>query len=108
MTKLCGFLGVSENFIFRRERPQNESSVPRSKTISRIVTTENKWKYKLWFSLPDFLRKRIRNIFSDVNEKKKAKRGMNPETRKKLIELYREDILKLQDLVKRDLSYWLK
>jgi len=33
---------------------------------------------------------------------------MKPETRKYLKNLYREDILKLQDLIKRDLSNWLE
>ena len=33
---------------------------------------------------------------------------MNPETRRYLTELYKDDILKLQDLIKLDLSSWLK
>ena len=30
------------------------------------------------------------------------------ELRRQLIELYREDIIKLQDMLRRDLSHWLK
>ncbi len=33
--------------------------------------------------------------------------SINPKTRKRLIELYRDDILKLEDLIDRDLSGWL-
>jgi hypothetical protein len=32
---------------------------------------------------------------------------MKPETREYLKGLFREDILKLQDIIKRDLSHWL-
>jgi hypothetical protein len=33
---------------------------------------------------------------------------LDPELRARLTEEYREDILKLQDLIGRDLSHWLK
>ena len=33
---------------------------------------------------------------------------LSPEHRRELIALYREDILKLQDLIQRDLSAWLE
>jgi hypothetical protein len=33
---------------------------------------------------------------------------LDPEIRARLTEDYREDILKLQDLIGRDLSHWLK
>jgi len=33
---------------------------------------------------------------------------MNPETRKKLVEYFRNDILKLQAITGRDLSSWLQ
>ena len=33
---------------------------------------------------------------------------MNPETRKQLIELYKNDIIKLQSLVNKDLSDWMR
>ena len=33
---------------------------------------------------------------------------MPPELRSQLTEIYREDILRLQDLIQRDLSAWLK
>ena len=37
-----------------------------------------------------------------------VKPQMKPETREYLKEIYKEDILKLQELLKRDLSHWLK
>jgi hypothetical protein len=43
------------------------------------------------------------NLFKNVDQIK-----MRPETRRYLIDLYRDDILKLQDLIQRDLTSWLK
>lgn len=42
------------------------------------------------------------NLFKHVDQIK-----IRPETRRYLIDLYRDDILKLQDLIHRDLSEWL-
>ena len=36
-----------------------------------------------------------------------VKPGLDPEIRRQLIDFYREDILRLQDLIGRDLSAWL-
>ena len=34
--------------------------------------------------------------------------SLEPEVRRELLHIYREDILKLQDLIQRDLSAWLE
>ena len=41
-------------------------------------------------------------------EKDKNKFSFSAEDRENLVDIYREDILKLQDLIQRDLSQWLK
>jgi hypothetical protein len=102
---LCLFLGVDGGFHFKKLIPQNESSLPRSKFLGRIVTSESKLKYKVWYAIPDPLRKKIRKIFTDLNTK--GKLSMDPFVRKKLTEIYHEDILALQKLIGRDLSGWL-
>jgi len=102
---LCHFLGVDEEFEFKRLAPQNESGLPRWKSLGKAATSESKLKYKLWYAIPDPLRKKIRNVFTDLNTKGKV--SMNPIIRKKLTEVYREDILALQKLIGRDLSGWL-
>jgi hypothetical protein len=33
---------------------------------------------------------------------------MRPETRERLVGVFREDVLKLQDVLGRDLGHWLK
>ncbi|MBC6423400.1 MAG: hypothetical protein GDA43_20265 [Hormoscilla sp. SP5CHS1] len=43
-----------------------------------------------------------------LKNKNLVKLRPTPEIRKQLVEVYREDILKLQDAIERDLSKWLE
>ena len=55
--------------------------------------------------IPRNLREKIIAIAS---QKLLKKPQMKPEIREYLKELYQEDVLKLQGLIKRDLTHWLK
>jgi uncharacterized protein involved in exopolysaccharide biosynthesis len=57
--------------------------------------------------VPAKLRKRVKNNLINLNLQNKNQ-SLLPEIRKQFIEVYREDILKLQELIDRDLSQWLK
>jgi hypothetical protein len=46
-------------------------------------------------------------VQSTVYKYNLEKREMLPETRDQLKKIYHEDVLRLQDLIKRDLSQWL-
>ncbi len=104
LRKVWDFLDVEPISVALTDRV-NEGESPRfflfSKTIhaayaraSRIVPT----------AVRDFLKKKIKPIF--------YQRGyppLDPEIRRMLIDKYfRDDILKLQDLLKKDLTHWLK
>jgi len=54
---------------------------------------------------PEFVPPRLGVRFNDAG--KNALR-LSPETRERLISIYREDVLALQDLIGGDLSHWLK
>lgn len=107
LKNLCRFLGV-DDFDFRKERDQNESGMPRSKILSRLVTTESRFKFKIWYALPDKLRKSIRSSFNFMNSERNSSLKLSSSMREKLVRLYTADILKLQQLIGRDLSGWLK
>lgn len=105
---ICRFIGVNENWNFRKIKRQNESSVPISKSLGKLVTSENRLKYKFWFALPESVRNNLRRLFSKMNTKKSGVKKMNTLTRQQLVETYRDDIVALQQLTGRDLSGWLK
>jgi hypothetical protein len=102
---VCRFLRVDENFGFKRLMRQNESVLPRSKALSRVATNESKMKFKVWYMIPDPLRKKIRSAFTKLNSAGRI--SMDPGMRKKLSTIYRNDILALQKLTGKDLSRWM-
>ena len=55
--------------------------------------------------MPIGIRKKIAGV---LKKKNLGKPKLSPKIRKKLIAEYREDILKLQDLIGTDLSKWLE
>jgi hypothetical protein len=78
-------------------------------------------KYRLVYNIlrkPNFLKSAIKPFISEekrMNIRERiirsfvAKRPeMNPETRRFLIGVFKEDVLALQDLINRDLTHWLK
>jgi hypothetical protein len=102
------FLGVDSSFVPGVIMKYKTSGIPRSKIINRL------------FEEPTRLRSIVRAIGRFIltedrwikwRDRLKAKSydkaEMKAETRKTLENVYGEDILKLQDLIHRDLSRWL-
>ena len=58
--------------------------------------------------LPLEARQNLRSALMNLNAQDKSKLTLSDEERKKLTQFYREDVLKLQDLIQRDLSRWLQ
>jgi hypothetical protein len=102
------FLGVDPSFVPDVTTRYKTSGIPRSKKINRLFETPTR--------LRSFVRAVGRFILTEdrwiqwrdtLKAKSYAKAEMKAETRKTLENAYREDILKLQDLIHRDLSRWL-
>jgi len=87
----------------------NVSGIPKFKTLNRFFLMKNFIQRSLrrfgsialtedgWVKFRESLRKKLM-----------VKQAMNPETRILLCREFREDILKLQELLNRDLNTWLK
>lgn len=104
------FLDVDSTFVPNNlGKVYNVSGIPKYRIIHDLFTKPNPVK---------FMSKMILRVL--VGEERKIAIGenikgyflrkpkMRAETRKYLIQIYREDILVLQDLINRDLSHWLK
>lgn len=103
--KIYHFLGVDTAFTPNLTR-ENVSGVPKNKRVQRLLTQDNFLKTMIKPLLPKSLRRKMVSKVKQQNLGKKP--TLLPETRRHLIELYREDILQVQDLINRDLSGWLK
>ena len=98
------FLEVDATFIPDLTR-KNISGVPKNKLLHNVFMKQNPLKSLVKPLLPGKLRK---NIYQKVRTNNlKDKPSLALETRQQLVELYREDILKLENLMQRDLSHWL-
>jgi len=103
------FLGVDNSFTPDVSIRYNISGVPKNKFIYRFLREPNILK-----SIVKPITKALipqeekRKMIEKVRMRNLQKPQMKPETRLYLKNLYREDILKLQDLIKRDLSSWLE
>lgn len=105
MKEICGFLGVAADFEFDVSRIHNRGG-------GRI---KNRGLGKIW-AASEPLRRALRPLlprrFCDEAFRKvtaKTERvSIRPETRKKLVDVYRKDIERLQGMTGRDLSAWLR
>ena len=99
------FLGVDATFAPDLTR-ENVSGVPKNSQVQRWLTQDNPVKRIIKPLLPKRLR---RNLVDSVRQNNLGKKPvLQPVVRQQLVDLYREDILQLQDLIKRDLTGWLQ
>jgi len=105
------FLGVEDAFDSDISSAHNPAGVPESQTARAMVRAADTTVGVLRKVFPPTSR-----IFPYVSKARQAVQSqaftepppIDPEIRKALIERYTEDILKLQQLIGRDLSSWLK
>ncbi len=105
---ICRFLGVDDHHVFNIQKEINSSYEPRWNFLGRLVTSENRLKFHVLNQFPDNWKKGIRQQFDRWNSQSNKSFSLLPETEVYLRSIYREDILKLQELIGRDLSGWLK
>ena len=99
------FLEVDEDFTPDISLRYNVSGIPKNRVLHTFLSKKNPIKMILKPILPVGLRQRIRIKFMNRNL---TKSQLSPAIRKQLIDIFRDDILKLQELIQRDLSHWLK
>ena len=103
------FLEVNPGLIPRNiSIAYNISGIPKSsfhKVTYNIVLRYNPLKLFAKKLLSERTRSKVINM---IRKQFFTKPQMLPDTREKLKEIFREDILKLQELIGRDLSHWLK
>lgn len=86
----------------------NASGEPKSESLNRFLKKPNPVKNFLGKLLPKDLRRKMRlKVQSTVYKYNLEKKELQPETRQQLKKVYRADVLKLQELIKRDLSSWI-
>ena len=99
------FLDVDDTFVPDVSLKHNVSGIPRNRAIHIFLAKPNSIKSILERIIPERLRWRMR---LGLIHRNLIKTPLRSDVRKHLVQDYREDILKLQDLIQRDLSRWLE
>jgi len=97
-----------DGFNYCTDKKYNVSGVPKNriyKIISNLLTRESFFKSYLG---PIFLNKFLYNQILKLKSKMYKKKLLNESDKKVLIEIYREDVKLLENLIKVDLCHWLK
>lgn len=105
---IFGYLEVDQSYIPDLSDQINRSGVPKSMFLHRMLTPRtNPFLRLIGPLLPMTLRQPLRLGLMAIRNRNLDRATMTPDTRRKLIELFRDDIERLQDLLQRDLSHWL-
>lgn len=99
------YLGVDPLFTVDVGKRHNESRTARSRTIKQVLEKDNIVRRCTRSAVPKRWRKTIRKNVSALNLKPKPK--LSSQDRKQYIEVYRDDIEKLEQLIDCDLSNWV-
>jgi Sulfotransferase family len=112
MKDIYGFLGVEDAFVPEVSRRYNVSGIPTNEgwhALYSFLLGQNLAKSIIRPLLPRGLRQRVSTtLLSTLQDRTLVKPPLPTEVQQQLTELYREDILKLQELIGRDLSQWLR
>lgn len=102
---IFNFLEVEPNFMPDMTIKHNISGVPQNKFIHSWLYKKNLFKELVKPFLSEKLRQKI--FINLKKQQKLQKPKLTPETKQQLLPFFQEDILKLQELIAKDLSSWL-
>jgi hypothetical protein len=105
LKEIFTFLEVDDSFEPDVSVRRNVSLIPKNRTLQSILTKDRAIKRLLKAVIPSAVRSRIKDNVMSWNGAPPT--PLSPEVRHRLVQIYREDILKLQDLLQRDLGTWL-
>jgi hypothetical protein len=114
ITELCHFLGIERRFMCQVPSRRNAGRYPRSMKLHGFLLQRNfistlldpflsgRWGLSFRRKMWELVARRLVHLNLG-----KPRLTLRPEDRQWLIEYYREDILRTQELLQRDLSHWL-
>jgi hypothetical protein len=104
LKELYRFIGVADSFEPQVDRVVNRSGIPRSRALEFVLTRANWVRSAARCFVPRRFRATLTHQLRKANLRKPP---LSEAARRELVEIYRDDILKLQELLGKDLSRWL-
>jgi len=105
LRRIFEFIGVDTEFAIDTSLRHNTGLVKRSTRTARFLNTDFPGRKLVTRNLPESLRKIIgRKIERKTHE---APIPVSPDIRNMLVQVFSEDVLALQSVLRQDLSAWL-
>lgn len=108
MKDIYRFLNIDDAFVPDVRIRYKMSGVPKNKALYSLFMGLESVRPGVERLLPEAWYRRVLRTAIGLKNKNLHRPQLSPEVRECLTELYREDVLRLQDLLNRDLSHWLK
>lgn len=106
LTEVCNYLGVDESFSWDTFEKFNVAGTPRNQMADLALRSARRLGRRLNFAGPAGRElRRVKYLATKLNTEPPPE--LAPATRGRFVGDYEEDILRLQDLIDRDLSAWL-
>ncbi|TCJ15462.1 sulfotransferase [Rubrobacter taiwanensis] len=103
------FLGVDDTFVPEATVRYNASGVPKSRSLHLLLQELRRLRPVVERHLSRTWYQQLLRLGSALHNRNLTRPGLAPEMRRRVIDVYfREDILNLQELLRRDLSAWLR
>lgn len=99
------YLQVDPTFVPQTDKQYNISKLPKNQQIQQLLDRPNPIKKILKLLIPNSWKKTLKNKIKTYNS---IKPNLDRELHYQLTQEYKKDLLKLQDLIQKDLSPWLK
>jgi len=104
--EIMSFLGV-EPIALRTDIKANPSGIPKNRGAVDFLR-KNAVAKKIGKALPQSMQAKLKNKRDQLMSKMLKKEPMKKETREWLKKVYYDDVLKLSNLIQRDLNHWLE
>lgn len=104
---LFKFLDIDPNAKIKTDIRVNSSGIPKNRMLVDFIYKINRCFRCFKHIMPDKYFLELVSLRDNVMRKILYKPKMDQSTRKMLVNIFRKDILSLQELTKRDLSHWL-
>jgi hypothetical protein len=105
---IFGFLGVDGTFVPQTPVKYNVSGIPKNRALHSFLQKARRARPAVEWLVPKSQVQRLLRLGANLHNRNLTKARLSPEVRRRVTdEYFREDILKLQGLIRRDLSAWL-
>lgn len=105
--RIVEFAGRDSSFPFDLRVRHNVSGIPRSRWLHRVLHGGRLQRAVARPLAKAVGRDRLRDLQSRLHSRNLRQQPLDPDLRARLTEPFREDILRLSALIRRDLSHWL-